>query len=133
MRFELTEHSITAIRESGDPAFYGAQFARGESRLLYQIKTVLNNNGFDLIKKRMWKDGHMVDEMQQYLRVRHKRTDAPHVAIYSPFWQICGAEQDWNQGKVILRLETDLYRRQADCVARLREVAKKSDIIRWLE
>jgi len=63
MRFELAEHSITAIREGGDPKFYGVQFARGESRLLHQIKIVLNNNGFDLIKKRMWKDGHLVDDL----------------------------------------------------------------------
>jgi len=133
MRFELAEHSITAIREGGDPKFYGVQFARGESRLLHQIKIVLNNNGFDLIKKRMWKDGHLVDDLQQYLRVRHAHSDTPHVAIYSPFWQVRGAERDRNQGRVTFRLETDFYYSQKDCIARLREVAEKSDTIRWIE
>jgi len=80
MRFELADHSITIIREEGDPKFYGVVSARGESNLLYRIKRVLNCNGFDLIKKRMHKDGHLVDDMQQYLRTRRESSDTPHVA-----------------------------------------------------
>ena len=129
MRFELSDHTITAIRENGDPKFYGVKNAAGESRLLYQIKVLLNNNGFDLIKKRMWKDGHLVDAYQQYLRVRHDRTDTPHVAIFSSFFAIHGAEEEWNKGKVTLSMETDFCYKQPDCVERLRKIAEQSDII----
>jgi hypothetical protein len=48
------------------PGWYGA-----ESRLLYHVQKTLNQRGYDLIKKRMWKDGHMVGtEYTQYLRSR---------------------------------------------------------------
>jgi len=48
------------------PGWYGA-----ESRLLYHVQKILNERGYDLIKKRMWKDGHMVGtEHTQYLRSR---------------------------------------------------------------
>ena len=48
------------------PGWYGA-----ESRLLHHVQKTLNQRGYDLIKKRMWKDGHMFGtEYTQYLRSR---------------------------------------------------------------
>jgi hypothetical protein len=133
MRFELTSYSLTAIREENDQKFYGRYEARGESRLLYHIKNALNENGFDLIKTRMWKDGHMVSDMQQYLRTKNPRSNTPHVMIYSPFWMVRGAEEDWNRGQVTLQVITDCFERQDDCADRLREIARQSDTIIWSE
>jgi len=69
--------------EDGEPRIYG------ESRILYHIKKTLNAQGYDLIKKRMWKDGHLVDERQQYIRAR-KPTGDPmkDIAIWNPGWVV---------------------------------------------
>ena len=56
---------------------------QGDSSLMYQLKNLLNQEGFNMIKKRMWKDGHMTDESNQYIRQSStaKKTD-PHFYIY---------------------------------------------------
>ena len=43
---------------------------KNESQMLYWLKLVLNKRGYNLIKKLMYKDGHMVDGLQHYLRAR---------------------------------------------------------------
>jgi len=64
-----------------------------ESHLLYHIKKALNAAfGFDFIKKRMWKDGHMVAETQQYLRTRDWE-----YAIYDGKYAIRFAHKEFNQ------------------------------------
>jgi len=97
------------------------------------MKIVLNNNGFDLIKKRMHKDGHLVDDMQQYLRTRHKRSNTPHIMIHSPFFAFRGAEQDWNEGEVVLTLTPDAFEVQPDCADRLYRVAMESKAVEWID
>ena len=93
---------VEIIREAGDPTFYGVRDAGGESRLLFATKTILNQQGYELIKKRMWKDGHLVDELQQYLRT--KKGVTPAFAIWNDRWAIEGAEVDYNAGKATLAL-----------------------------
>ena len=93
---------VEIIREAGDQTFYGVRDARGESRLLFATKTILNQQGYELIKKRMWKDGHLVDELQQYLRT--KKGVTPAFAIWNDRWAIEGAEVDYNAGKATLAL-----------------------------
>jgi len=88
---------LTAVREKGDPKFYGELEAKGESNLLHYIKTELNKQGYDLIKKRMAKDGHMVSDIQQYLRTRSSKSKGPHIMIYNAYWQIASANDDWNK------------------------------------
>ena len=85
MRIELTLHTLTAIAEPGDPKYYGTRNGAGESRLLHAIKVQLNGDGADLIKKRMYKDGHLVDDLQQYLRTRtiRGRLGRGHVMIFN--------------------------------------------------
>ena len=101
---------ITLTKEAGDPRCSGVKNGAGESRLLYHLKNKLNSEGWDLIKKRMGKDGHLVDDMQQYLRTRNKRSKGPHVYIYSPFWAIEGADARFNRnGKVTLLLINDVF------------------------
>lgn len=100
MRLKLTGNKCIVTREPGDPLYYGVVNAAGESRLLHAIKKQLNAQGYDLIKKRMHKDGHLVDDMQQYLRSRNTSGDV--IAIYNPSWALRGAEVDFNNGQVIL-------------------------------
>ena len=104
MKVTLKTGYCIVNRKKGDPAYYGIKNAAGESNLLYAIKKVLNNQGFDFIKKRMWKDGHMMNDMQQYLRER-KPINGRCLAIYSTFWALRGIEEDYNKGEVVLTLE----------------------------
>ena len=75
MKVELLENSCKITREVGDKKLYGMS---GESLLLYKIKKELIKQGYDVIKKRMWKDGHMYgnDEMQ-YIRSRNLSKKIP--------------------------------------------------------
>lgn len=109
-KLTFNETALTVEREAGDPRFYGVRNAAGESAFLYWLKSILNKNyGFDLIKKRMWKDGHLVSEMQQYLRTRNPKSRFPKVAFWNDHWQIRGLEEDFNRGKAVLRIETDVF------------------------
>lgn len=113
MRIEFKNTSIIVHRESCDPKYYGILNAAGESRLLYAIKKHLNALGFDLIKKRMAKDGHLVDNRQQYLRTR-KPSGNPNldVMIWNGMWIIRSAEEDYNAGKCCLCLKTDIFTKE---------------------
>lgn len=93
MNVKIIGNLCTVTKESGDPRFSGIVNAAGESRLLYHIKQILNAQGYDLIKKKMWKDSHLMDDMQQYLRAR-KPSDDPtkNICIYNGMWSIMGAE-----------------------------------------
>lgn len=94
---------LFVIREPGDPYFYGTAGAKGESRFLYWLKNILNSEGRDLIKKRMHKDGHMVDDLQQYLRVRKITPGHQNACLYNNHWAISGLNDDFNiEGKAIL-------------------------------
>lgn len=108
---DFASHVLVAEKEPGDPNYYGVLEGKGESNLLYAIKEELIHQGYDVIKKRMWKDGHLMDDMQQYIRTRHymtAATDTPgEFAAFNDHWAIEGIEKDWNErGRVELRLET---------------------------
>jgi len=93
------EQTCQVIREKGDRKFYGVYNAQGESKLLHAAKKELKKQGYDLIKKRMWKDGHLVDDIQQYIRTRK----IPGFCIYNRRWSVRGAEEDYNsKGEVTL-------------------------------
>lgn len=94
MRIEWGEHSVTLRREPDDPRYHGVRNAAGESRLLYALRNTLREAGYDVIKKRMWRDGHMVDDLQQYVRTRSKRAG---FMIYNGRFMIEGAERAWNE------------------------------------
>lgn len=96
MKVTINPTNIVIKREAPDPKFYGVVNAAGESKLLHHLKKYLNAKGYDLIKKRMHKDGHMVADMQQYLRTR--KINAKTIMIYNGRWQIEGAEVAWNAG-----------------------------------
>jgi hypothetical protein len=59
----------------------------------------------------MCKDGHLVDDLQQYLRTR-KATGNPNKDIYiwNGMWAIEGADAALNRdGTVILSMEKDVF------------------------
>ena len=97
MKIRITENSLIVTREAGDPRYYGDYKAAGESRLLYKIVRTLRKMGYDAIKKRMCKDGHLVDDLQQYIRMR----DGCWCA-YNDHWAIRGLNDDFNEGEARL-------------------------------
>ena len=110
MKVQFTENALVVTRESTDPKFFGTGGACGESRFLYHLKLVLNKMGFDLIKKRMWKDGHGVDDMQQYLRTR-KPTGNPKndIYVYNTQWAIDGLNDRFNRGEVVCGVMRNVF------------------------
>ena len=98
MKLVFNKHNLEVIREPSDPKYYGLKNAAGESNLLYAIKNAMIKLGWKVIKKRMWKDGHLVDDMQQYLRTRNGSD-----CWYNDHWAICGLDEDFNAGKAVLR------------------------------
>lgn len=93
IKFE-TGHCIVT-KEDGDVRYYN------DSRLFYAIKKKLISMGFDVIKKRMWRDGHLVSDHQQYIRSRNYK----HPKAFWMYWgseAIRSAYEDFNQGEVTL-------------------------------
>jgi hypothetical protein len=105
-------------REDGDPVFrpsngkscwsppgwYGA-----ESRLLHHVKRILNRRGYPLIKKRMWRDGHLFGtEYSQYLRSRDIQK-TPSLCVYHANYAIEISAESFNKlGRVELAVEYGL-------------------------
>jgi hypothetical protein len=114
----IVDRTCHLYRQPGDPVFrpnrsgsswsppgwYGA-----ESRLLHQVKLILNRRGYDLIKKRMWKDGHLFGtEHTQYLRSRVIKS-TPSICIYHADHAIEIAAEVFNKlGRVELAVEYGL-------------------------
>lgn len=109
MKLEFKGNTLVVTREEGDKKYHGVKNAAGESNLLHAIKTQLNKEGYDLIKKRMWKDGHLVDDIQQYLRTRKKGAGKADIYIYNSAWAIRGAEEDYNKGEVELTVHYNVF------------------------
>jgi len=111
MKLDLQEHCLVVTREPHDPTFRDSEWGSGESRLLYHIKKQLNSTlGLDLIKTRMWKDGHMVDSDQLYLRTRSKRSPKPHIMIWNIGWQVQDAASLLKEhGKVTFSVVRDCF------------------------
>ena len=98
MTLEWGKHSLTVRREPGDPAY------RTESTLLHHIKMKLNANGGDFIKKRMWRDGHLVADEQQY--IRNRKIGPGAIALWNTHWAITGLDTDWRaDGEAVLAIE----------------------------
>jgi len=112
MRVIIEGNACTVIREPNDPKFRDGGWGSGESTLLYHVKKALIDQGYDLIKKRMCKDGHLVDDHCQYLRTR-KRTGTPDKDIYvwDGHYQVRDAAEDFNtKGKVVYNVVRDVFK-----------------------
>ena len=118
MKVVIKNDRCIVTSEYGDPKFRnggGWDTERpgdvGESKLLHHVKKALIAQGYDVIKKRMSKDGHMVDEHQQYIRSRKAHKDPKkNIAIWNRHWAVQGAEVDYNGcGEVVLSVERDIF------------------------
>lgn len=128
-RFVISEQGaqLVVLKEEGDKRYRASEWtADPESTFLYHVKKALNKHGFDLIKKRMWRDGHMVDDLQQYLRTRSRRSETPHIYIHNPKWAIQSATFYLEElGSADLLITLDIYEEQQDCSQRLARLASK--------
>ena len=62
--------------------------------------------GIPMIRKRMYKDGHMVAEEQHYLRSPRIKRGQPYLMIWNGNYAIEGADTMWNRdGRVLLQVE----------------------------
>ncbi len=118
--------SITCIREEDDPKFYGIVHAKGEHAFMHFLKKWLNERGCNLIKKLIWKDGHLMgDDYQPYLRTKSNRSAGPHMYIYNGRYAIEGAEKHWNDGEVKLHLHTNIFKSEIDWMQNLYDLANE--------
>lgn len=124
MQFKLDGSTLVVTREQGDKKYYGVHHAMGESALLHDIKTELNKRGFDLIKKRMWKDGHLVDDLQQYLRTRSVKSKSPHIYLSSFMWAMRGLNEDFNNGEVAIGITFDVFSQQSNCAELMKQLLR---------
>ncbi len=133
MKFTLSENNnLQVVREATDPLkYYGGTWGDGESRVLYHVQQQLNALGFDLVKKRMHKDGHLVADTQQYLRVRNDKSTAPHIYLHNDHYAVTGLNDDWNTATdylsasgtwhekkcnhLLLAVTFDVFEKQPDC------------------
>lgn len=91
MQITLNGKSVTIIREESDPKLYS------DSILFHRIRNKLNEMGYDVIKKLMNKDGHLVADTQYYIRDRKG-----DFCIHDDQYAIRSAYRDYNDGKLIL-------------------------------
>jgi hypothetical protein len=99
MKVELAKYHCIITREKDDLKIYS------ESLLLYKVKQELIKQGYDVIKKRMWKDGHLYgDDTLQYIRSRYPNLKG-YFAIYDGQYAIRAMVGDYNKGKLELLVD----------------------------
>jgi len=104
VELNLEEGYCKVTKEDGDKYISTSGYSRQkETTLLYRIKKELIKQGYDMIQKRMWRDGHMVDDHQNYIRTRCSIDDDNWFGIYNGSWQIFDAGERYNQdGEITL-------------------------------
>lgn len=83
-------------KTQGDPRFTSSNWSDDESVFLYHVKQELIKQGYDVIKKRMWKDGHLVDSTQQYIRSRNDNKKGSFY-IFNDRYAIVSAGAEFNK------------------------------------
>ena len=106
--------SCYVYRQPGDPVFRPNRSRKSwsspgwyaaESRLLHHIQKILNLRGYNLLKKRMWRDDHMFGcEHSQYLRSRVLKS-IPSMYLYHADYALEVAAESFNTlGRVELEV-----------------------------
>lgn len=104
MIVSIVGDSCYVYREPGDPVFRPNRSSSwsppgwyaAESRLLYNVQKILNRRGYDLLKMRMWRDGHMFGgDHSQYLRSRNLK-QVPSIYIYHADYALKVAAEFYN-------------------------------------
>jgi hypothetical protein len=106
MKVKIDGQNCTVTREDSDKKVYRhTGWADPESTFLHDVKKELNNQGYDFIKKRMAKDGHLVDDRQQYLRIRKPKKGGIY-CIYNGYYAVFDAGFEYNkEGVYVLQVE----------------------------
>jgi hypothetical protein len=95
---------VTIIKEHGDPIFRYSGWSNPESCFLHRVKKELLKQGFDCIKKRMWRDGYMVGDTVQYIRdTKHKW------CIWNSSYAIYDAGEKFNKEGICVLDYTEIY------------------------
>jgi hypothetical protein len=94
VRIDKSRNAVV-VERGASPKIYS------ESALMHKVKLELLAQGYDVIKKLMWKDGHLVDEWQHYIRERNYEW-----AIYDAEWVIRRTYVDFNAGNLVLAWES---------------------------
>jgi hypothetical protein len=92
---DFEKHVCKVVAEKGDRKFYKSGWGNPESAFLYKVKNELIKQGYDVIKKLMCKDGHLVDDKQQYIRSRRRIKN--EIMIYNSNYAIHDAGEEFNK------------------------------------
>lgn len=105
MIVSIVDSRCHVYREPGDPVFRPNRnrnswsppgWCAAESRLLHHVQKTLDRRGYDLIKKRMGRDGHLFgSEYSQYLRSRNLRA-IPSLYVYHADCALEVAAENYN-------------------------------------
>jgi hypothetical protein len=127
MLLKINGNNLEVTREKSDPKVKQSGWCVDTlSSVLYTVAKYFNGAGCDLIKKRMAKDGHLVDDLQHYLRTRKATSKGPHIYITDPNWNIRDIAKDYNAClPVDLQIHFDVFDRQSNCEKELAKVAKR--------
>ena len=103
VKLNLDRGTCKVIREDTDRKYRAGGWANAESTFLYHVKKELIKQGFDVVKIRMNRDGHLVDDLQQYIRSRSGLSRPGEFAIYNDQYSIFDAGLRLNeQGEIDL-------------------------------
>lgn len=98
MLLDIRSNSVRVLREVTDP-----KFGKDESWFFYRLSKALKAKGIDCIKKLAYKDGHLVDDNQYYVRDRNGRW-----MLYDNAHAIrCVSSEFDSTGEVVLTLASE--------------------------
>ena len=92
---DLANYNCRVTKTEGDPRFTSSNWSDDESVFLYHVKQELIKQGYDVIKKRMHKDGHLVANEKQYIRSR--KLDENSFCIFNDRYDIVSAGAEFNK------------------------------------
>ncbi len=99
MRIRYDGHAAILEREEGESR------VRNESDLFFRLRNVLRAQGYDVIKKEMSEDGHMISEGVFYVRTRNMES-RNSFALFDAQYATRDAAFDYNEKVgVTLRIE----------------------------
>ena len=99
----VPEKELCKVTKQESDRRYTRGYALPESGFLYTVLQHIKKMGHDVIKKRMWKDGHLVDDTQQYIRTR--KFGKRGFYIFNSAYACCDLGEDFNKLKAGESLE----------------------------
>ncbi len=95
MKLKFVDSYIECHQEQSDPRM------KNESHFFYHLKLALNKQGYDLIKKLMWKDGHMTDDLRYYLRQKKIKKNEPCAMVIDDAYYFRNTAKAFNDGNYV--------------------------------